>query len=155
MVARTSGLSAFSKTIVRDIRGTLGRFVAIMGIVALGCGFYAGLQMSGPIMRLEADEFYDGTNLYDIRIVGTLGFEDKDVARVAKIEGVQAVMPSKTCDVTARLASDQIAMRVSSLDVDAAEKSTQISSTVVAMNADPKNRSGKLCTKGLKNQITP
>ena len=136
MAARTRGLSAFSKTIVRDIRGSLGRFVAIMGIVALGCGFYAGLQMSGPIMRLEADEFYDGTNLYDIRIVGTLGFEDKDVARVAKIEGVQAVMPSKTCDVTARLASDQIAMRVSSLDVDAAEKSTQISSTVVASNND-------------------
>lgn len=136
MVARTSGLSAFSKTIVRDIRGTLGRFVAIMGIVALGCGFYAGLQMSGPIMRLEADELYDGTNLYDIRVVSTLGFEDKDVSSVAEIEGVEAVMPARTCDVTVRLASDQIAMRVSSLDVDAAQKATPTSSTVIASDDD-------------------
>ena len=39
---------AFAKIVRRSIRGSLGRFLAIIGIVALGCGFFAGLQMSGP-----------------------------------------------------------------------------------------------------------
>ena len=60
---------------LRAIRGSLGRFLAIMGIVALGCGFFAGLQMTGRDMRLSADEFYDAQGLYDIRVVSTLGFE--------------------------------------------------------------------------------
>ena len=38
---------AFATVIRRSIRGSLGRFLAIIGIAALGCGFFAGLQMSG------------------------------------------------------------------------------------------------------------
>ena len=30
---------AFAKIVRRSIRGSLGRFLAIIGIVALGCGF--------------------------------------------------------------------------------------------------------------------
>ena len=66
--------SAFAKGVLRSIRGSLGRFLAIMGIVALGCGFYAGLQMCGPNMRLAADRYYDETQLWDLRVVSTLGF---------------------------------------------------------------------------------
>mgnify|MGYP006956349439 FL=1 len=40
-------MKAFNKDIVRSIRHSLGRFVAIAAIVALGCGFYAGLRMTG------------------------------------------------------------------------------------------------------------
>ena len=88
--------SAFVKDLVRSVRGSLGRFLAIMGISALGCGFYAGLQMSGPDMRAAGDAFYDGTSLYDIRLVSTLGFTDEDVRRVAPVEGVGATMPAVT-----------------------------------------------------------
>ena len=55
--------NAFAKEIVRSIRSSLGRFLAIIGITALGCGFFAGLQMSGADMRTGADNFYDGCNL--------------------------------------------------------------------------------------------
>ena len=116
--------SAFAKDITRSIRGSLGRFLAIMGIVALGCGFYAGLQMCGPDMRADADALYDGTSLWDLRLISTLGFSDDDVARVAEVEGVERVMPSLTCDAMARLGTEQVAVRVSSLDVDAAEGSS-------------------------------
>ena len=45
-------MKAFNKDIVRSIRHSLGRFVAIAAIVALGCGFYAGLRMTAPDMKL-------------------------------------------------------------------------------------------------------
>ena len=108
--------SAFATDILRSVHGSLGRFLAIMGIVALGCGFYAGLQMCGPDMRGDADRFYDGTNLWDVRLISTLGFGDEDLGRVAAIEGVEHVMGSLTCDAMARLGNEQVAVRISSLD---------------------------------------
>jgi putative ABC transport system permease protein len=116
--------SAFATGVLRSIRSSLGRFLAIMGIVALGCGFYAGLKMCGPDMRLAADELYDGTGLWDLRVVSTLGLDDADVARVAGVEGVGAAMPSRTVDAMARVADEQVAVRISSLDAAAAAASS-------------------------------
>ena len=95
--------SSFTKSVWRSIRGSLGRFLAITGIVALGCGFLAGLQMSGRDMRLAADRWFDGCSLYDLRLVSTKGFSDKDVERVSSTEGVTAVMPASSADVMARI----------------------------------------------------
>lgn len=113
--ADSSHGSAFAKGVLRSIRGSLGRFLAIMGIVALGCGFYAGLQMCGPNMRLAADRYYDETQLWDLRVVSTLGFKDADVKRIASTEGVSAAVASHTVDVMARLGNEQVAVRISSL----------------------------------------
>jgi putative ABC transport system permease protein len=119
--------NVFSLTTIRSIKGGVARFLAIMGIVALGCGFYAGLKMCGPDMRAEADQWYDGTNLWDLRLISTLGFSDSDVERVSQIDGVDAVMPSVSVDAMAALGKEQLAVRISTLDVDAAEDSTAYS----------------------------
>lgn len=107
--------SAFAKGVLRSIRESLGRFLAIMGIAALGCGFYAGLQMCGPNMRLAADRYYDETQLWDLRVVSTLGFKDADARRIASMEGVSAAVASHTVDAMARLGNEQVAVRISSL----------------------------------------
>lgn len=117
--------NSFRKGVVRSVRGSLGRFLAIMGIVALGCGFFAGLQMSGPDMRIAADRLYDGTALWDLRVISTLGLDEADIDRLEAIEGVSAVMPSVTTDAMARLGDEQIAVRISTLDVEAARASTR------------------------------
>ena len=124
--------SAYLKDVVRSVKGSLGRFLAILGIAALGCGFFAGLQMSGPDMRAAADSFYDGCSLYDIRLVSTLGFSSDDVDRIEKVQGVGAAMPSMTCDVIARLDRQRMAVRISSLDIEAAKNSEQLSGYAVA-----------------------
>ena len=100
---------------LRAIRGSLGRFLAIMGIVALGCGFFAGLQMTGRDMRLSADEFYDVQGLYDIRMVSTLGFEQADIDRLVAIEGVEEVLPARSVDVMATMGSTRVVTRVMEL----------------------------------------
>lgn len=125
------GGSAFSKNIVRSITGSMGRFLAIMGIVALGCGFFAGLQMCGPDMRVAADKLYDGTNLYDLRLVSTMGFTRSDVDRLAVVEGVQSVMPAMSMDAMTRMGNLQIATRISSMDVDAVEKGVEQDANVI------------------------
>ena len=46
--------SAFNTETLRSITHSLGRFLAIAAIVALGTGFYAGLRMTAPDMKLAA-----------------------------------------------------------------------------------------------------
>lgn len=100
--------------IIRTIKGSLARFLAIVGIVALGCGFFAGLKMASPDMQEAAHTFYANQHLYDLRIISTLGLSEKDVHTLASVEGVEAVMPSRTVDVMATLTSSQSSARVSS-----------------------------------------
>lgn len=128
--------SAFATATLRSIRGSLGRFLAILGIVALGCGFFAGLVMSGPDMRDAADRWYRGTNLWDLRVISTLGFSDDDVDRVGQVDGIEAVMPSRTVDAMATLGSEQGVVRVQSLDTDAAAASAVEGDYAVASEDD-------------------
>ena len=128
--------NVFLRETFRSIRNSLGRFLAIIGIVALGCGFFAGLQMTGRDMRLGADRYYDGTELYDLRVISTDGFTDEDVERISSIEGVEATMASTTADFVARLGDQQIAVRISTIDSDAAASSELVSDAVVASDDD-------------------
>ena len=66
-------MGAFRKEVLRSITHSWGRFLAIAVMAALGCGFYAGLRMTGPDMRLAGDEYYDATELCDLRVVSSLG----------------------------------------------------------------------------------
>lgn len=93
MVRRT-----FWKACLRSVRSSFSRFFAIFAIVALGSGFLAGLLATTPDMRNSAGEYYRETNLYDLRIAGTLGLEDGDAQAVAAVAGVEAVMPAHSID---------------------------------------------------------
>lgn len=126
---------AFAKIVRRSIRGSLGRFLAIIGIVALGCGFFAGLQMSGPDMRASADRYYDGTHLWDIRLLSTLGFSDDDVQRVRDIEGIADAMPSISTDVMMQMGDEQAAVRIALLP-DGAQDGEQTDEVTVASDDD-------------------
>lgn len=135
------GRSAYMTEVARSVRGSLGRFLAILGIVALGCGFYAGLQMCGPDMRIAADRWYDGCALWDLRVVSSQGLDDAAVARLRKVDGVEAAMPARTVDVMAEAAGKNVAVRVSSVDADAARASRASGTTAVtSADADYLNR---------------
>lgn len=128
--------STFATETRRSVRGSLGRFLSIMAITALGCGFFAGLRMAGPDMRAAADAWYDGTRLYDLRVVSTLGLDGRDVDDLAAVEGVESAMGSVTLDVLARAGDERRVLRVSSLPVEAARAATSVSDTQVSSDDD-------------------
>lgn len=117
-------MSAFWKDFRRSILKNMGRFAALLIIAALGAGFYAGLRMTAPDMRLAADAYFDGTNMADLRVVSTTGFEDADIQRIAALEGVEQVTPERQADVLAAVnGSGRDTFRVNELDADAAKAS--------------------------------
>ena len=132
--------------ITRTIKGSLARFLAIAGIVALGCGFFAGLKMASPDMQEAAHAFYANQHLYDLRVISTLGLSEKDVHALASVEGVGAVMPSRTVDVMATLTSSQSTARVSSFRPGELNQPIVVEGRLpqgpyeCVMSADPKKR---------------
>ena len=133
-------MKAFNKDIVRSIRHSLGRFVAIAAIVALGCGFYAGLRMTAPDMKLAADAYYDGTDLMDIRVVSTLGLTDEDIEALHDVPGVSGVEAAYSADVLATLNDEQYVMRVHSLSPSAA---TAVKTDAGAISSQPARSGGR------------
>lgn len=138
--------NTFNTETIRSITHSLGRFLAIAAIVALGTGFYAGLRMTAPDMKLAADEFYDGTSLMDVRIISTLGLTDADITALRHVEGVEAVMPARETDVMATIGGEQYATRVHSLP-DAARTSDS-SDGVHAYSDDPDYLNRPILTEG-------
>lgn len=73
----------------REIRSSLGRYLAIFAIIALGAGLFVGLRLSRPDFLETYNNYTHETNFYDFRLVSTLGLTDDDLAEVKKIDGVK------------------------------------------------------------------
>lgn len=76
------------KTTLREIRGSLGRFLAIFAIVALGVGLFAGLKITKTDFLQSMTNYFHKQSFYDYRILGSLGFSQEEVAFLRAQEGV-------------------------------------------------------------------
>ena len=81
--------STMIKTALREIRESLGRYMAILAIVALGVGFFVGLTVTKPVMVEAGEEYLEGNKLYDLRLSSTIGFGGEEVEKVNALDGVE------------------------------------------------------------------
>lgn len=110
---------SYQKNIRRTLASTRSRFLAIFSIVALGVGFLTGLVTSTPDMRDSIESYLDDGNLYDLRILGTLGLTDADVQALSELDGVEGVRGAWSADILVKTpSSDQAVARVHSLPTD-------------------------------------
>ncbi len=91
--------SMMRKTTVREIRNSFGRYFAILAIVALGVGLFAGLKMTTPNMRATAEDYFEKLQLFDYRMLSTLGFRDEDVEAVSAQKDVRSARGSVSLDI--------------------------------------------------------
>ena len=76
------------RTLLRSIRQSLGRYLAILAIVALGVGFFAGLKSSCPAMLGTADAYFHRQRFEDFRLLSSLGLTEEDAAAFEALPGV-------------------------------------------------------------------
>lgn len=98
--------SMMSKTTFREIRQSLGRYLAILAIVALGVGFFAGLKATTPAMLKTAQTYLDEKQFYDLRLICTLGFSDAEIQEIALREDVRFVQGAYSFDILCQNSSD-------------------------------------------------
>ena len=68
------------RSALREVRQSFGRYLAILAIVGLGVGFFAGLRACQPDMMLTGGAYLEAQKLYDFRFLSTLGFTEDDEA---------------------------------------------------------------------------
>ncbi len=87
------------KSTLREVRQSLGRFLAIFAIVALGVGFFSGLKLTRTCMIETAGQYLTENEFYDYRILSTLGFDSEEVEEMAGQDQVRAAEGAYFSDV--------------------------------------------------------
>ena len=88
-----------TKITLREIKNSLGRYLAILIIVALGTGLFAGLKVTRDAMVTTLDEYLTDRSLYDYQLISTLGYEAADVEQLSSLDNVSAAEGSISYDV--------------------------------------------------------
>ncbi|MDR0880634.1 MAG: ABC transporter permease [Clostridioides sp.] len=112
--------NVLAKDIWRDIRKSIGRFLSILCIVALGVAFFSGIKVTPLVMRGTTDKYYDDCNLMDVRVLSTMGITDSDVDAMAKVNGVEGVSPEYSKDLLTDYKEQELVFRVHSIDASSA-----------------------------------
>ncbi len=105
----------------REIKHSFGRFLSILLIVALGCGFFAGLKATMPDMIDTASDYFIDNNLMDYKLMSGIGIKSEDVQAVRKADGVNGVAPGYSRDVYYRYDNQNCVLKVMSFNVNKAQ----------------------------------
>lgn len=106
---------ALRKDFYMEIRKSMGRFLSIFFIVAIGCAFFAGIRSSEPDMRYSGDAYFDRKNLMDLQVISTMGLTDEDVEAIEKLDGIERAEAGYSVDALCTEGDNQIVMHVMSL----------------------------------------
>lgn len=126
--------------ILRTIKLSIGRFLAIAGICALGAGFFAGLQMTPGIMKFTETNYLNNTNMMDFKVVCSLGFSDDNIDDFRSLEDIDGVMPSRETDLLVNHKESQFVVRLHSLPKDACASESTGQSKIINDDKDYMNR---------------
>ena len=88
----------YNKNIRRTIFGSLGRYISIMAIIALGVGFFAGVKNTKACLMETCNDYVNEYSLYDFRLISTYGFTDEDEKSMNDVEEILYAEGSYTVD---------------------------------------------------------
>jgi len=81
--------NAMRSNLRQSILRSLGRYIAIAAIIALGSALFVGLLMTKADMVATGQEFLDEQNMFDIRLVSTYGWAREQVEQAASLDGIE------------------------------------------------------------------
>ena len=128
--------NSYRKNILRDFKGNLSRFLSLFGIVALGVMILTGLVSFAPSMRIAGQKYYVEQNVFDLRVLSTLGLSEDDIDAIASTEGVTAVEAVKYLDVEGHWSStdEPAVLRVQQLPADPDANTTENMNRLVLLD---------------------
>lgn len=102
------------------MKGSMSRVISLFGIVLLGVMMLTGLVSIAPNMRSAAQRYYVQQNVFDLRVLSTLGLSEQDIDAIRATEGVEAVQPVKYLDAEAQWSNrdDPAVVRFQELPAD-------------------------------------
>lgn len=87
---------AYLKDVVREIKKTRKRYISIIAIVILGVAFYVGINTASPDMLNTLNKYMNDYNMFDLNLISTVGFEEKDIETIKSIDKINYVEATKS-----------------------------------------------------------
>lgn len=97
-----------------EIRKSLGRFLSIFFIVALGVSFFVGIRATEPDMRISGDAYVDENKLMDIKVVSTYGLTEEDIDVIERLPAIDQAKGAYSVDVLCKVKDDLKVLHVMS-----------------------------------------
>lgn len=94
------------KNLRQSIIKSLGRYIAIAAIIALGAGIFVGLLMTKSDMVATGQVYMDKQNMFDIRLISTYGWAEEQVEKAAGMDGIEYAEGVFYTDLIATYAED-------------------------------------------------
>ena len=91
------------RNLTTTIRRSLGRYIAIVAIIALGAGLFTGLRVTKVDMIATVQRFTDQQNMFDLQVMNSYGWTDDDVFALSQTEGIADVEGTISLDVLVSL----------------------------------------------------
>ncbi len=76
------------KNLSRSIQKSLGRYIAIVAIIALGCAIFVGLKITKTDMVATGQAYTDEQNMFDLRLLSSYGWGDAQLEQIRQLPGV-------------------------------------------------------------------
>ena len=83
-------MKPLTKNLWRNIRDSLGRFIAIVIIIMLGVLLFVGVKATGPALKDSLNTTVKADHLADSQLLATTGVSKAQVKAAESVSGVQA-----------------------------------------------------------------
>ena len=80
--------NAMRKNLQQSIVKSIGRYLAIVMIIALGAAMFVGLLMTKSDMVATGQKYMEEQNMFDLRLISPYGWDKEHVDKVAQLDGV-------------------------------------------------------------------
>lgn len=78
-----------AKNLRRSIGRSLGRYIAIAMIIALGAGIFVGLRSTKMDMVATGQVYMDEQQMFDLRLLSSYGWNKSQLADISQLEGIE------------------------------------------------------------------
>ncbi len=146
--------TAYGRCILREIKGSFGRFIAIIGIVALGVGFLLGILSTTPDLKASMSQYYTEKNLCDAFIKSTLGLTEEDAQALLALPEVEGLVKAYSQDVMLETPLEEnMAVRVIGSDLEQNASSEGINQLTLVEGRMPESSNECLVLQALGNRV--
>ena len=83
----------------RTIKKSFPRFLSLIIMSLLGVMVFVGLLATSPDMLNTIDNYYDEKNVYDIKILSSMGLIEDDITALKNIENIKEVEGIYSTDI--------------------------------------------------------
>ena len=95
--------NAMHKNLRQSILNSLGRYIAIVLIIALGSSIFVGLLMTKTDMVATGQEYMDQQQMFDLRLASNYGWGREQLEEISRLPGVEAAEGQIFLDVIASI----------------------------------------------------